>query len=123
MLGEQAQRVLDAFAAAGGHVIEFADGIDLPARLAGLIAPDLRLDPPHPDLRFIHYRKDGIDFYLLVNEGGENDCRRGVAARCRAGGVLGCAGRLPPAGARQDRRHRSGRRAAPAAPRERGAGG
>ena len=70
LLGEQAQRVLDRFAAAGGHVIEFADGIDLPARLAGLIAPDLRLDPPHPDLRFIHYRKDGIDFYLLVNEGG-----------------------------------------------------
>ena len=68
-LGEQARRVLAAFAAAGGHVIEFTDGMDLPARLDGLIAPDLRLDPPHPDLRFIHYRKGGLDCYLLVNEG------------------------------------------------------
>ena len=30
----------------------------------------MRIDPPHPDLRFIHYRKGGLDFYLLVNEGG-----------------------------------------------------
>ena len=30
----------------------------------------MRIDSPHPDLRFIHYRKGGLDFYLLVNEGG-----------------------------------------------------
>ena len=30
---------------------------------------DLRLTPHHPDLRFIHYRKDELDYYLLVNEG------------------------------------------------------
>ena len=102
VLGEQAQRVLDAFAAAGGHVIEFADGIDLPARLAGLIAPDLRLDPPHPDLRCIHYRKDGIDFYLLVNEGGET-IAGGVSLR--AAGRVECWNAL--AGSRQPARART----------------
>ncbi len=69
-LDEQARRVLDAFTAAGGHLLEFTAGMDLPARLDALIDPDLRLDPPHPDLRFIHYRKAGVEFYLLVNEGG-----------------------------------------------------
>lgn len=70
-LDERARRVLAKFSAASGHVIEFAGGIDLPARLDGLIDADLRIDPPHPDLRFIHYRKDGLDYYLLVNEGGD----------------------------------------------------
>ena len=68
-LGPAARRVLAAFSAAGGQVIEFADGTDLPARLAGLIDADLRLEPAHPDLRYIHYRKGGLDFYLLCNEG------------------------------------------------------
>ncbi len=71
VLDGKARRVLNEFSAAGGHLLEFTDGMDLPDRLAGLIAADLRLDPPHPDLRFIHYRKAGIDFYLLVNEGGD----------------------------------------------------
>ena len=69
-LGAAARRVLAAFTAAGGQVIEFAEGMDLPARLDGLIDPDLRLQPAHPDLRYIHYRKDGLEFYLLCNEGG-----------------------------------------------------
>lgn len=30
---------------------------------------DLRLEPSNPDLRFIHVRKGGMEFYLLVNEG------------------------------------------------------
>ncbi len=30
---------------------------------------DLRIRPANPDLRFIHYRKLGLDFYFLVNEG------------------------------------------------------
>ncbi|MFZ4696006.1 MAG: hypothetical protein ACOYMV_12850, partial [Verrucomicrobiia bacterium] len=30
---------------------------------------DLRISPGNPDLRFIHVRKGGKDFYLLVNEG------------------------------------------------------
>ena len=68
-LGDEARRVLASFAAAGGQVIEFVDGMDLPARLAGLVDAELRLEPAHPDLRCIHYRKGGLDFYLLCNEG------------------------------------------------------
>ena len=68
-LGAAARRVLAEFAAAGGQVIEFADGMDLPARLDGLIGADLRLEPAHPDLRYLHYRKGGLDHYLLCNEG------------------------------------------------------
>ncbi len=30
---------------------------------------DLTLTPANPDLRVIHYRKGGLDFYFLVNEG------------------------------------------------------
>ena len=68
-LGAAARRVLAEFAAAGGQVIEFTDGMDLPARLDGLIGADLRLEPAHPDLRYLHYRKGGLDHYLLCNEG------------------------------------------------------
>ena len=113
-LGSAARRVLAAFAAAGGRVIEFADGMDLPARLAGLIDTDLRLEPAHPDLRYIHYRKGGLHFYLLCNEGsaaiesevslpvrGRIECwdplagaRRAVRTRATADGV-GVALNLP----------------------------
>ena len=68
-LSAEARRMLASFAAAGGRVIEFADGMDLPADLAALIDADLRLEPGNPDLRYIHYRKGGLDFYLLCNEG------------------------------------------------------
>ena len=70
VLGKRARRVLREFAAAGGLVVEFAEGIDLPHRLAGAITADLRIEPGHPDLRFIHYRKQGLEYYLLCNEGG-----------------------------------------------------
>jgi hypothetical protein len=34
------------------------------------VAPrDLMLSPPHPDLRYRHVRKTGLDFYFLFNEG------------------------------------------------------
>ena len=107
-LGEDARRVLQEFAAVGGHIVEFTAGMELPAGLAGLIDDDLRIDPPHPDLRFIHYRKGGLDFYLLVNEGGGTidgevslrtggriECwdalagvRRPACARTNAGGLV-----------------------------------
>ena len=83
-LGSAARRVLAAFADAGGRVIEFAEGVDLPARLGDLIDPDLRLEPAHPDLRYIHYRKGGLEFYLLCNEGGaaiEGEVRLPVRGR------------------------------------------
>ena len=48
--------------------------------LAGL-PRDVTLDPPSKDLRYAHVVKDGIDFYLLVNEGEQTvdtvlTCRR-----------------------------------------------
>jgi hypothetical protein len=33
------------------------------------VGRDLALDPPHPDLRCLHYRKHECELYLLVNEG------------------------------------------------------
>ena len=69
VLGEQTRADLDHFARTGGHVLRFEEGTDLPGQLDTLIGRDLRLEPAHPDLRFIHYRKAGLDFYLLVNEG------------------------------------------------------
>ncbi len=56
-----------AFAAAGGRVrtcratpsAEWVEGLDR----------DVRLDPPSIDLRVTHVRRDGVEFYLLVNEG------------------------------------------------------
>ena len=106
-LGVGARRVLAAFRAAGGQVIRFEEDMDLPARLAGVIDADLRLDPAHPDLRYLHYRKGGLHFYLLCNEGnttiagevtlpltGRIECwdalagtRRTVRTRAATGGV------------------------------------
>ena len=68
-LSDESRANLDRFRAGGGQVIVYQDGQDLPAMLNSVIERDLRLTPQHPDLRFIHYRKDGLDYYLLVNEG------------------------------------------------------
>ncbi len=69
VLSDRSRANLDRFRAGGGRLIVFEDGEDLPARLDSLIGRDLCLTPQHPDLRFIHYRKDELDYYLLVNEG------------------------------------------------------
>ena len=68
-LSDKSRANLDRFRAGGGQVIVFQDGQDLPAMMDSVIECDLRLTPQHPDLRFIHYRKDELDYYLLVNEG------------------------------------------------------
>lgn len=68
-LSDAARQQLSAFAQSGGHLLTFEDGMQLPALLDGRLPRDLRLEPAHPDLRFIHYRKEGLDSYLLVNEG------------------------------------------------------
>ncbi len=68
-LSEGAQNTLDAFVEAGGQILEFAPDANLPQQLDQYLPRDLCLDPAHSDLRFIHYRKEGIDYYLLVNEG------------------------------------------------------
>lgn len=71
VLGAAAQGNLELFETGGGHVLEFVQGMVLPTRLDGVLDRDLRLEPSHPDLRFIHYGKDDLDFYLLCNEGGD----------------------------------------------------
>ena len=69
VLSGESRANLDRFKAGGGQVIVFQDDQDLPAKLDMVIDRDLRLTPQHPDLRFLHYRKEGLDYYLLVNEG------------------------------------------------------
>ena len=66
---ENARSRLDAFAATGGTVIQFPSESALPEEIDRAVAPDVRLSPADPALRFMRYRKSGLDFYLLVNEG------------------------------------------------------
>ncbi len=68
-LSDESRANLDRFQDSGGQVIVYQDGQYLPATMDTVIERDLRVTPRHPDLRFIHYRKDGLDYYLLVNEG------------------------------------------------------
>jgi len=68
-LGDAAQRKLKVFEKAGGLLLRFEEGMDLPAKLDQKLPRDLLLEPAHPDLCAIHYRKEGLDFYFLVNEG------------------------------------------------------
>ncbi len=68
-LSDEARARLDAFAAAGGTVIYYDEDVGLVAAVDASVDRDLRLTPGNPDLRFIHYRKEGMDCYLLVNEG------------------------------------------------------
>ena len=68
---QETRQKLAAFEKAGGFVVHFADGMALPTEIDAVVSPDLHLSPSHPDLRFIHYRKDELDFYLIVNEGEE----------------------------------------------------
>ena len=65
----EARAKLDAFQAAGGCVIDFRDGMPLAADVDAVVSRDIRVLPADPNLRFIHYRKEGLDLYLLVNEG------------------------------------------------------
>ena len=69
ILSDESRAILDRFQEGGGQLVVFQEDQDLPAKLDSFIERDLRLTPHHPDLRFLHYRKDGIDYYLLVNEG------------------------------------------------------
>ncbi|MEW6751766.1 MAG: hypothetical protein AB1505_12435 [Candidatus Latescibacterota bacterium] len=71
VLSPGAARQLDLFARSGGTVLHWAPGLDLAGTLAERVGRDLRLDPPHPDLRYLHYRRDGLDFYLVTHEGEE----------------------------------------------------
>jgi hypothetical protein len=69
VLSTEAREKLEAFRSAGGSVVEYSSDTSLIAELDPLVASDLRILPANPDLRFIHYKKQGLDTYLLVNEG------------------------------------------------------
>jgi hypothetical protein len=65
---EGAARLAD-FAAAGGAVLRAPlEAADV-ARLRALSGPDVTIEPPAPDLRVLHVRRDGLDVYALFNEG------------------------------------------------------
>ena len=70
-ISDGAREKLEAFKKNGGLLIPYQEGMDLPGALGPQLSGDLHLEPSHPDLRSIHYRKEGLDFYLLVNEGEE----------------------------------------------------
>lgn len=71
--GETAAQV-EAFQQAGGVVLTEPE--------LALLPRDVVTDTPAPALRMTHVKKDGLDFYLLVNEG-ENaiNCRMRVSAQ------------------------------------------
>lgn len=60
--------LLVQFAQAGGLVVNDWQAETLVETLESAVGRDLHW-PDAPDLRFLHYRKGGRDFYLLVNEG------------------------------------------------------
>ncbi|MDF2960804.1 MAG: hypothetical protein K0S39_2539 [Paenibacillus sp.] len=98
IIGAGEQEILCSFAERGGVVIEAAAGTaqgeafsgrrgigngyaqyrylpeeadKLPALLKGLMNRDAELTPAYSSLRISHVVKDGVDFYMMVNEGEE----------------------------------------------------
>jgi hypothetical protein len=65
---EAARAVLSAFRGAGGSVLEEWQPGTLASQTSAVLGRDLHW-PDAPDLRTLHYRKAGREFYLLVNEG------------------------------------------------------
>lgn len=59
---------LKLFQSQGGLVIEDGCAEDVPQRLVPVCGRDVDW-PGAPDLRALHYRKEDMDFHLLVNEG------------------------------------------------------
>ncbi|MFC1716753.1 glycosylhydrolase-like jelly roll fold domain-containing protein, partial [Candidatus Poribacteria bacterium] len=73
-LPESGEKVLEQFAQSGGQIILFdpsGDSDEFLEQMEGFLAPDIVLQPANPDLRYIHVRKDGREFYYLTNEGGD----------------------------------------------------
>jgi len=60
--------ILERFAQAGGLLLSTWTAATLAENLVATVGRDVDW-PDAPDLRVIHYRKAGWDFYLLVNEG------------------------------------------------------
>jgi hypothetical protein len=70
-----------------GRVIRWTDAMDdkaLLRRIDTLVPRDAAVTPDTADLRIRHVRKDGLDYYLLFNEGGrEVTCRIALATEGR----------------------------------------
>ena len=64
------QMVLDDWTASGGVLIAEWQPADLTSQLITKVALDVEW-PDAQNLRYFHYRKEGIEFYLFVNEGEE----------------------------------------------------
>jgi len=90
---EATKRWLAEYARSGGAVIavkrkpegdwpslEVVGEDDLSRRLAAVVAPDVQLSPPTPEIGFVHRRLPDADVYFLANSG--NTPRR-VSARFR----------------------------------------
>jgi len=63
-----------------GRIIRYDSGSMTDRRLIEgidkVISPDIRVSPPAPDLRLRHVVKDGLDWYILFNEGAADiNCR------------------------------------------------
>lgn len=74
-LSGSAGEALARFAASGGHIIPFEaneNGDELLPHLRGILPTDVSLAPANPDLRTIHVKKGGYEFYYLSNEGEED---------------------------------------------------
>ena len=72
LLSEKAKDLLKAFKKNGGRIVEYTEDIELPAAVNAVIPREVIFTPPCKDLRIIHYQKNALDFFFLVNEG-END--------------------------------------------------
>jgi hypothetical protein len=71
---QKAQRAIDVLEKAG-RVIHWnadIDEITFIKKIDSLIKPDIRINPETKDLRVRHVVKNGVDFYILFNEGQED---------------------------------------------------
>lgn len=69
-LSAESEQRLSEFEAAGGTVLRTWSPADLSAQVAAVVGRDVEwLGAGATALRALHYRKDGLDAYLLVNEG------------------------------------------------------
>lgn len=68
--------------------VEAVSLAELPGRVRALGAFDIACDPPAPDLLYSHNRKDGIDFYLFVNQSTRHEIDARVTFRDERRAVL-----------------------------------
>lgn len=66
-LSNEYKKILAKFADSGGQVIAFSSPEQLAEQLS--ITNDVKIEPTNADLRYIHVKKDGYDFYYFTNEG------------------------------------------------------